>query len=182
MPPVTTRDLIARFLSTHQEEKLRDAISRGIENTREFTRFALAVSRGAFILIWPKQYRPAWLSRAMIGLAAVALCLYLGFTALLYFTQRSLMYFPDTSHTTPAQAGLPRAEEVALTTSDGEHIFAWHVAPATASRSSSTFTATAARYIIASRASINSLPTASVWSRSSIAATAGRPARRASAA
>ena len=64
-----------------------------------------------------------------MGLAAVALCLYVGFAALLYFTQRSLMYFPDTSHTTPAQAGLSRAEEVTLTTSDGEHIFAWHVAP-----------------------------------------------------
>ena len=129
MPPVTTRDLIARFLSTHQEERLRDAISHGVENAREFTRYALAVSRGVVRLIWPKQYRPAWLSRAMMGLAAVALCLYVGFAALLYFTQRSLMYFPDTSHTTPAQAGLPRAEEVTLTTSDGEHIFAWHVAP-----------------------------------------------------
>jgi uncharacterized protein len=130
MPPVTTRDLIARFLSTHQEERLRDAMQHGVENTREFTRYALAVSRGVVRLIWPKQYRPAWLSRAMMGLAAAALCLYVGFAALLYFTQRSLMYFPDTSHTTPAQAGLPRAEEVPLTTSDGEHIFAWHVAPA----------------------------------------------------
>jgi len=129
MPPVTTRDLIGRFLSTHQEERLRDAIQHGIENTREFTRYALAVSRGAVRLIWPKQYRPAWLSRAMMGLVAVALCLYVGFAALLYYSQRSLMYFPDTSHTTPAQAGLPGAEEVTLTTSDGEHIFAWHVAP-----------------------------------------------------
>ena len=45
-------------------------------------------------------------------------------------------------------------------------IFAWHVRPATVSRSSSTFTAMAARCVIASRASINSSPTASAFSRS----------------
>jgi len=39
------------------------------------------------------------------------------------------MYFPETVHTTPAQAGLPEAEEVTLTASDGEHIIAWHLAP-----------------------------------------------------
>ena len=62
-------------------------------------------------------------------MAVIALCLYAGFALLLYVTQRSLMYFPETIHTTPVQAGLPRAEEVTLTTSDGEHIFAWHVPP-----------------------------------------------------
>ncbi len=59
----------------------------------------------------------------------VALCLYVGFAAVLYVTQRSLMYFPETIHTTPAQAGLPEAEEVPLTASDGVHITAWYVAP-----------------------------------------------------
>ena len=48
---------------------------------------------------------------------------------ILYFTQRSMMYFPETVHTTPAQAGLPEAQEVKLTASDGAHIIAWHVAP-----------------------------------------------------
>ena len=48
---------------------------------------------------------------------------------MIYFSQRSLMYFPDTAHTTPAAAGLPQAEEVPLTTADGAHIHAWHVAP-----------------------------------------------------
>jgi hypothetical protein len=62
-------------------------------------------------------------------LAVIALCVYVGLAAMLYVAQRSLMYFPETIHTTPAQAGLTRAEEVALTTADGEHIFAWHVAP-----------------------------------------------------
>ena len=129
MPPETTRELIVRFISTHQDGRLGDAIQHGIENARVFTRRALAVLQNIGARIWPKQRRPAWLSLAMTALAAVVLCLYVGFTALLYFTQRSLMYFPDTSHTMPAQAGLPRAEEVTLTTSDGEHIFAWHVAP-----------------------------------------------------
>jgi hypothetical protein len=40
-----------------------------------------------------------------------------------------MMYFPETVHTAPAAAGLPQAEEVKLTTSDGEHIIAWHVPP-----------------------------------------------------
>ncbi len=129
MPAETTRDLIARFISTHQHGRVGDTIQHGIENVRVFTRHAVAVLHGIGARIWPKQRRPAWLSQAMMWLAAVALCLYVGFAALLYFTQRSLMYFPDTSHTTPLQAGLSRGEEVTLTTSDGEHIFAWHVAP-----------------------------------------------------
>ena len=61
--------------------------------------------------------------------AIVALCLYVGVAAVLYLTQRSLMYFPETIHTNPAQAGLPEAEEVPLMASDGVHITAWHVAP-----------------------------------------------------
>src|ERR1700722_3411001 len=93
MPPETTRELIVRFISTHQDGRLGDAIQHGIENTRVFTRRALAVLQNIGARIWPKQHRPAWLSLAMIGLAAAGLCLYVGFTALLYFTQRSLMYF-----------------------------------------------------------------------------------------
>jgi len=67
---------------------------------------------------------------ALIGIGIAALCLYIGFAALLYFTQRSLMYFPETIHTAPAQAGLPEAQEVALTAPDGAHVLAWHVPPA----------------------------------------------------
>lgn len=54
---------------------------------------------------------------------------YVALAMLLYFKQRSMMYFPETIHTTPLQANFPNAEEVALTTADGEHIFAWHVPP-----------------------------------------------------
>ena len=48
---------------------------------------------------------------------------------LMYVFQRSLMYFPDTKRTPPALAGLPQAEEVALRSSDGERLIAWHVPP-----------------------------------------------------
>jgi hypothetical protein len=47
----------------------------------------------------------------------------------MYIFQRALMYFPDATRVAPAQAGLPRAEEVALTSSDGEKLVAWYVAP-----------------------------------------------------
>jgi fermentation-respiration switch protein FrsA (DUF1100 family) len=39
------------------------------------------------------------------------------------------MYFPETVHTTPEQAGLPEAEEINLTAADGAHILVWHVPP-----------------------------------------------------
>jgi uncharacterized protein len=73
-----------------------------------------------------------WRSRAFIALkwiAIAAACGYVGVVAVLYETQRSLMYFPDTAHTTPAAAGLPEATEVALTAADGVHVTAWSVAP-----------------------------------------------------
>jgi fermentation-respiration switch protein FrsA (DUF1100 family) len=66
---------------------------------------------------------------ALIWLLIVAVCGYVALTILLYFAQRSMMYFPETIHTTPAQAGLPNAEEVTLKTADGENVIAWHVPP-----------------------------------------------------
>lgn len=54
---------------------------------------------------------------------------YGGLLALMYLFQRSLMYFPDSVRTPPAAAGLPQAEEVILTSADGEKLIAWHVAP-----------------------------------------------------
>jgi uncharacterized protein len=54
---------------------------------------------------------------------------YGGLLALMYVFQRSMMYFPDARRTPPALAGLPQAEEVHLTSSDGEKLIAWHVAP-----------------------------------------------------
>jgi uncharacterized protein len=77
----------------------------------------------------PRKRSVARVRRILIGTAIAVLCIYLGTAAVLYATQRSLMYFPDTTHTTPAQAGLPQAEEVALTAADGVGITVWHVAP-----------------------------------------------------
>jgi fermentation-respiration switch protein FrsA (DUF1100 family) len=54
---------------------------------------------------------------------------YGGLLALMYVFQRALIYFPDATHTLPAQAGLPRAEEVILTSDDDEKLIAWHVPP-----------------------------------------------------
>lgn len=54
---------------------------------------------------------------------------YGGLLALMYVFQRALMYFPDTARTPPAAAGLPQAEEITLTSSDGEKLIAWHVPP-----------------------------------------------------
>jgi uncharacterized protein len=58
-----------------------------------------------------------------------ALVLFGGFVALMYVAQRSLMYFPDTTRTPPAVAGLPGAEEIVLEPPDGEKVIAWHVPP-----------------------------------------------------
>ena len=68
--------------------------------------------------------------KAMLGwIAAIALVAYAALTLTIYFAQRSLMYFPDTAHVTPAAAGLPEAEEVPLTDADGTRIHVWHVPP-----------------------------------------------------
>jgi fermentation-respiration switch protein FrsA (DUF1100 family) len=74
--------------------------------------------------------RPA--SRRMIvpmWIAILALAAYVALAAVIFFTQRSLMYFPERIHTTPAAAGLPEAEEISLTASDGGKSLAWHVPP-----------------------------------------------------
>jgi uncharacterized protein len=62
-------------------------------------------------------------------IAAIAFVFYVALAATVYFAQRSLMYFPDTAHVTPADAGLPEANEVPLTAADGTQIHVWHVAP-----------------------------------------------------
>ena len=86
------------------------------------------------LLGWLRQNNPRTRpgSRTMLAIGwttVIALCLYLGLAATMYFAQRSLMYFPDTAHVLPAAAGLPEAEEVPLTAADGLSIAAWHVPP-----------------------------------------------------
>ena len=94
---------------------------------------ALAVCRRFIARPWravgPRARSASHVRKALIGTAIAALCIYVGIATVLYVTQRSLMYFPDTAHITPAQAGLPEAEEVTLTAADGVGITVWHVAP-----------------------------------------------------
>jgi uncharacterized protein len=66
---------------------------------------------------------------ALKWLLILAVIGYGGLLALMYVFQRALMYFPDTARVLPAQAGLPQAEEVTLTSSDGEKLIAWYVPP-----------------------------------------------------
>jgi fermentation-respiration switch protein FrsA (DUF1100 family) len=130
MPFETTKDSIVRFLSSYQQGGWSEAIHRGIENARYYIRIAVILADDFSLRVWPRQYRPRWLARAMMVTVGAALCLYLGLAAMLYFTQRSLMYFPDPAHVTPAQAGLSHVEEVPLTAADGAHITVWYAAPA----------------------------------------------------
>jgi fermentation-respiration switch protein FrsA (DUF1100 family) len=102
-----------------------------IENARRYGMFALAVMAGLLPRAWSKK-RPPSPSRTMtvLGwLAVIVLGGYVGLAAMIYFAQRSLMYFPVRIHVTPAAAGLPEATEVPLTASDGVQIRIWHVPP-----------------------------------------------------
>ena len=54
---------------------------------------------------------------------------YLGLLALMFFAQRSLMYFPERVRTAPAAAGFPEAQEIWLDAADGERVIVWHVPP-----------------------------------------------------
>ena len=58
-----------------------------------------------------------------------AAAFYGGLVALLYVTQRTMQYLPESFRTAPAAAGWPEAEEVALDTADGERVIVWHVPP-----------------------------------------------------
>ncbi len=63
------------------------------------------------------------------SILVIGLVLYLGLVAIMFFAQRVLMYFPDTVHTAPADAGFPQAQEVLLRSADGTDVIAWHVPP-----------------------------------------------------
>lgn len=83
---------------------------------------------------WTASYaaqapRRAHMLVALKWIAIAAVCVYIGVVVVLYATQRSLMYFPDTSRTTPAGAGLPEASEIPLVAADGVHVAAWFAAP-----------------------------------------------------
>lgn len=62
------------------------------------------------------------------GLAAVAVLLIV--IVVLWFVQRSMIYFPDTSEVTPAGDALVGGQNIVLTTSDGYELDAWFAPPA----------------------------------------------------
>ncbi|HEV7256758.1 MAG TPA: alpha/beta fold hydrolase [Bosea sp. (in: a-proteobacteria)] len=64
------------------------------------------------------------------GLTAAA-CTYIAVLALLYLRQRELIFPRNPARADIAQAGLPGAEEITLTTADGERLLAWVVPPRT---------------------------------------------------
>jgi fermentation-respiration switch protein FrsA (DUF1100 family) len=66
--------------------------------------------------------------RVLVTLLVVA---YLGALALLYVRQREMLYPRDPTRADLAAARLPAAEEVTLTTADGERLVAWVVPPRT---------------------------------------------------
>jgi len=132
MPIKSTTDAITRPLAAPHERRIGDAgvATQFGGRARRFVAHAIAASRAAASQRWPGKPRSA--PRAMTVLAwigVIAVCLYVGLATMIYFAQRSLMYFPDTLHTAPAAAGLAEAVEVSLTASDGVKIIAWHVAP-----------------------------------------------------
>ena len=63
-----------------------------------------------------------------LSLLSIAIVGYGGVLGLMYVFQRTLMYFPDPTRTPPLAAGLPQAEEVTLTSGDGEKLVTWYVA------------------------------------------------------
>ena len=69
----------------------------------------------------------------MIKIALALAALYALICIGAYFGNRVLMYLPDPSRVTPAEAGLEGVEEVELTTDDGVKLVAWH-APARAGK------------------------------------------------
>jgi fermentation-respiration switch protein FrsA (DUF1100 family) len=52
------------------------------------------------------------------------------FVTVIYFFQRSLMYFPDTGHPDRTAAGVPDMEELRLATADGLELLSWYKPPA----------------------------------------------------
>lgn len=71
-----------------------------------------------------------WVRILVIDLLVTFATLYLAALAALYFGQRKLMYFPNRLEIAPARVGLPEAQRVHLTTSDGETLLAWRIAAA----------------------------------------------------
>lgn len=68
--------------------------------------------------------------KRMVAAAAVAVVGgYAAVVAALCVEQRHIMFAPPPGHPSPAEAGWPEAQEVAVDTADGERVLLWQVAP-----------------------------------------------------
>lgn len=76
--------------------------------------------------------------RFMIGFVSVVAVAYVSLVAALFLFQRHLLYFPDTSVSTPALSGLGEMKTVTLRTADGLDLRSWY-RPAPAGRATVVF-------------------------------------------
>jgi fermentation-respiration switch protein FrsA (DUF1100 family) len=67
--------------------------------------------------------------------AAILIAVAVAVLALVWIFQRRLMYFPDARVLSPANVGIPRAEEVTFATGDGLQLAGWFVPAIEATRS-----------------------------------------------
>ena len=136
MPIESTTDLANPLAAAREAvgdgHEHRGAAQPAVAKARRYIGQSVTVAAGLLSRSWSKKRRTRSRSRTMSVLgwiAVIAACCYVGLAAMIYLAQRSLMYFPDRTHVTPAAAGLPEAIEVPLTASDGVQIRVWHVPP-----------------------------------------------------
>jgi uncharacterized protein len=67
--------------------------------------------------------------KSLRRILVVILLAYVGIAAYLFVAQRSMQYRPDASAMNPSLVALPQATQETLTTSDGERIVSWWIAP-----------------------------------------------------
>ncbi|MGF1620912.1 MAG: alpha/beta hydrolase [Rhodomicrobiaceae bacterium] len=64
--------------------------------------------------------------QTLLTIAGIGAGLYLVLAVSIYAFQRSLIFYPDATYSTPAESGLSGVNEVKLTTPDGETLIAWY--------------------------------------------------------
>jgi len=72
--------------------------------------------------------------KVILYIVLFAVIIYFCLLALVFTFQKSLTYFPDRTHYTPREAGIPEMEELKLLTSDGQTIIAWYRPPQESSK------------------------------------------------
>jgi uncharacterized protein len=69
----------------------------------------------------------SFLKRSFAGLLAIAAIAYVGFGAMIYAQQRTILFRPNPERVAPAAAGLPQAEEIELNRPGAPRLIAWRV-------------------------------------------------------